>query len=125
MKQNAINTLVNQTIEEIGEIETDVRSLDNIMTSPSVEVIFYGESGNSFARYYKGSVGRHFESFEFREHLPYYYDMINFLNKEDLKSYYNTLFEVLKPKLNSLSGLDIGELPMEILSDNGFYTRIG
>lgn len=125
MNQKAINTLVNQTISEIGEIDVDQRTSLGKLDYLSLEVIFYSESGNSFGRYYKREHDSIIEVFEFREDLPFHNELVNFLNEEDLKNYYNTLFEFLKSKLESLLGFNIGELPVEILSDNGFYRRVG
>jgi len=125
MNQKAINTLVNQTISEIGEIDVDQRTSLGKLDYLSLEVIFYSESGNSFGGYYKRELDSIIEVFEFREDLPFHNELVNFLNKEDLKNYYNTLFEFLKPKLESLLGFNIGELPNEILNDNGFYRRVG
>lgn len=125
MNQKAINTLVNQTISEIGEIDVDQRTSIGKLDYLSLEVIFYSESGKSFGRYYKREHDSIIEVFEFREDLPFHNELVNFLNEEDLKNYYNTLFEFLKPKLESLLGFNIGELPVEILSDNGFYRRVG
>lgn len=125
MNQKAINTLVNQTISEIGEIDVDQRTSIGKLDYLSLEVIFYSESGKSFGRYYKREHDSIIEVFEFREDLPFHNELVNFLNEEDLKNYYNTLFEFLKPKLESLLDFNIGELPVEILSDNGFYRRVG